>query len=71
VAARTGNPLSGLAGTVKESRWKRWKRNERERMKNRTPSGRLIEDLPDWQISAKKAATEKKKSSVGNVGQEQ
>jgi hypothetical protein len=47
---------------MNNSRWHRWKRNEREQLRKRTPLGRFVKDLPDWQISAKKAQSRAKKA---------
>jgi hypothetical protein len=39
---------------MKESRYKKWRRNEREALRKKTPTGRFLKDLPEWQISALK-----------------
>jgi len=48
---------------MKNSRWHRWKRNERERLKVKTPGGRFVQDLSDWQLSARRAAQKKKEQT--------
>jgi hypothetical protein len=45
---------------MRESKTKFWKRVQREQNKKFTPSGKLVKDLPAWQISAKLAASTKR-----------
>lgn len=40
--------------------YKQWRKKEKELDKRQTPKGRLLKDLPAWQISARLAATQKK-----------
>lgn len=51
---------------MSESRYLKCKRNERERRKNLTLTGKLVEDLPEWGISARKAQSEKKTGTAGD-----